>query len=156
MLDMLRRFVSDLTSDAPTAKPADGTRLATIAILIEAARIDGDFNEVERERIATLVEQRFGIGELEATALMKEAEARAEGSSDFHGFTAAINRGLEHDERGRIIEMLWEVSLADGELDALEDSLIRRVAGLIYVDDNERAAARHRALARLGRADPAA
>jgi len=45
---------------------------------------------------------------------------------------------------------MWEVAYADGVLDPHEDMLLRRVAGLIHVPDRDRAAARRRALARLG------
>jgi uncharacterized tellurite resistance protein B-like protein len=51
-----------------------------------------------------------------------------------------------------IIEMLWEVVYADGILTAEEDSLIRRVAGLIYVSDGDRAAARRKILRASGQA----
>jgi uncharacterized tellurite resistance protein B-like protein len=51
--------------------------------------------------------------------------------------------------------MMWEVAYADGTLDPLEDSLLRRVGGLIDVSDHERGEARLRVLKRLGRADPA-
>ena len=47
-----------------------------------------------------------------------------------------------------VIEMLWDVAYADGVLDPEEDLLIRRIAGLIYVDDRERVMARQRVLAR--------
>jgi uncharacterized tellurite resistance protein B-like protein len=53
-----------------------------------------------------------------------------------------------------MIEMLWEVVYADGELHDLEASLLRRVGGLLYVSDRDRGAARMRVLNRLGIADP--
>ena len=46
--------------------------------------------------------------------------------------------------------MLWEVAYADGVLDPLEDTLLRRIGGLIDVSDRERGAARLRVVARLG------
>jgi uncharacterized tellurite resistance protein B-like protein len=46
--------------------------------------------------------------------------------------------------------MLWEVAYADGVLDPLEDSLLRRVGGLIDVSDHERGEAKQRVLRRLG------
>jgi uncharacterized tellurite resistance protein B-like protein len=59
---------------------------------------------------------------------------------------------LSYEERVHIIEMLWEVAYADGVLTAEEDSLIRRVAGLIYVSDTDRAAARRNVLRAKGHA----
>jgi uncharacterized tellurite resistance protein B-like protein len=58
---------------------------------------------------------------------------------------------MDPEERIRLIEMLWEVAYADGVLDAEEDLLLRRVAGLIYVSDQDRVAARQRVLRRLGK-----
>jgi uncharacterized tellurite resistance protein B-like protein len=52
-------------------------------------------------------------------------------------------------QRSHLIEMLWEVAYADGVLDPQEDALLRRVAGLIYVSDADRVAARQRVLQRL-------
>jgi uncharacterized tellurite resistance protein B-like protein len=46
--------------------------------------------------------------------------------------------------------MLWEVAYADGVLDPEEDLLIRRISGLMYVEDRERVLARQRVAARLG------
>jgi DNA polymerase-3 subunit gamma/tau len=53
---------------------------------------------------------------------------------------------INHALQGEIIEMLWRVAYADGELDPHEDALIRQLAGLIHVTDRERAFARQRAL----------
>jgi uncharacterized tellurite resistance protein B-like protein len=52
------------------------------------------------------------------------------------------------------MEMLWEVVLADGTVDALEDTLLRRIGGLIYVPDRERGAARQRVVQRLAGGSP--
>ena len=51
---------------------------------------------------------------------------------------------MEYEERVHLIEMLWDVAYADGVLDPNEDTLIRKVAGLIYVSDHDRGAARRR------------
>ena len=73
----------------------------------------------------------------------------AESAELFH-FTRIINQRLAFEERVELIEMLWEVAYADRVLDEYEDSLLRRVGGLIYVPDRERATARQRVLKRLG------
>jgi uncharacterized tellurite resistance protein B-like protein len=66
------------------------------------------------------------------------------------GFARTINERLGRERRIELIEMLWEVAYADGVLDPLEDTLLRRIGGLIDVPDRERGAARLRVLARLG------
>jgi uncharacterized tellurite resistance protein B-like protein len=68
----------------------------------------------------------------------------------WHGFTTAIKDGFEPAERVELIEMLWEVVYADGQLHDYEASLLRRIAGLLYVSDRNSGEARKRVLARLG------
>jgi uncharacterized tellurite resistance protein B-like protein len=77
------------------------------------------------------------------------AEKRAEESNQLYAFTRLAVEKL--DERGRVqlIEMLWEVAYADGVLDPDEDTLLRRVAGLLYVSDYDRGEARKRVLRRM-------
>ena len=54
------------------------------------------------------------------------------------------------EERVGILELLWEVVYADGQLHDYEASLLRRVAGLLYVSDRESGEARLRVMGRLG------
>ena len=61
-----------------------------------------------------------------------------------------VHTEFAFEERVELIEMLWEVAYAYGVLDEYEDSLLRRVGGLIYVPDRERGEARQRVLKRLG------
>ncbi|MEI9982189.1 MAG: TerB family tellurite resistance protein [Aliidongia sp.] len=78
---------------------------------------------------------------------------RAEESSQILPFTRLVVDRLGPPERVLVIEMLYEVVLADGELHPDEDTLVRRVAGLIYVTDHDRGAARKRVRERLGLPD---
>jgi uncharacterized tellurite resistance protein B-like protein len=125
-------------------------QLAAAALLVEAARLDQGFAEAERSRIEELVVERFGLAADEAADLVAEAEQMATDSVQWQGFTRAIKDGFDYDERVEIIEMLWEVAYADGELHDFEASLIRRITGLLYVADRESGEARKRVLARLG------
>jgi Uncharacterized protein conserved in bacteria len=52
-----------------------------------------------------------------------------------------------------LLELLWEVAYADGKIDPMEDMLLRKLAGLLYIDDRERGLARQRVEARLGMKD---
>ena len=128
----------------------DELHLAAAALLVEAASMDSDFDEAERSRVRGLLRSRFALSEEEADELIREAERRVEKSTQYHSFTLTIKERFSHEERIELVEMLWEVVYADGELHDHEASLLRRIAGLIYVTDRERGEARKRALARLG------
>ena len=68
---------------------------------------------------------------------------------EIHGLTRAIRAETEPEDRVAIMEMVWMVVLADGELHEYESQLMRRLAGLLYVDDIDPGRAAKRARARL-------
>jgi uncharacterized tellurite resistance protein B-like protein len=139
---------------APAAEETGGTvRLAATALLVEAAFVDDSYNAAERAAIRRLLERRFGLSEAAARELLADAVRTVEHSAQLFRFTQRINERLSLDQRIALIEMLWEVVFADGELDPLEDTLLRRIGGLIEVSDRDRGLARRRVLQRLGRGE---
>jgi uncharacterized tellurite resistance protein B-like protein len=135
----------------PEAQPArrDDLQIAVAVLLVEAARMDDHFDEQERAVIEQLLGHRFQLSREETRELLAAAEETADRSLQLHPFTRLTVERMEPKKRIRLIEMLWEVAYADGKLDPDEDLLLRRVAGLIYVSDEDRVAARQRVLKRL-------
>ena len=151
MLDRLRRLLSGRSPEArPAARSFEERQLAAAALMVEAATMDRGFAAAERSRIGDLIRERFALAADEAADLLAEAERAAAASVQWHGFTTAIKDGFDHAERVELVEMLWEVAYADGELHDYEASLLRRIAGLLYVSDRESGEARKRVRARLG------
>jgi uncharacterized tellurite resistance protein B-like protein len=132
------------------AEPADSVPLALCALLVEAANSDDHFDPEERKVIAELLERRFKLSPARARALLKAGERAVERSAELFHFTRIINERLLPEQRVELIEMLWEVTYADGVLDQFEDTLLRRIGGLIYIPDRERGLARQRVLKRRG------
>ena len=151
---MIARVLDFLTGRAPpaVAAGADELELAVAALLIEAARMDDDFDGDERATIERLLAANFELTPAAVRALVGEAEAAVCHSTQFFPFTQQICKRLEPEARVQIIQMLWEVAYADGVLDPQEDMLQRRIAGLIYVSEGARGMARKRALEKLAAA----
>lgn len=150
MIERLKALLS-----GPRQEVEDDTgalRLAVGALLVEAAQMDANFDEQERQTIATLLARRFSLGDEEARQLVETAEAQAEDSEQLYSFTRTVKDELDHEERIELMEMLWQVAYADGELHHYEANLMRRLAGLLYISDRESGAARKRVMARLGSA----
>lgn len=112
--------------------------------------MDQDFKESERKTIATLLADRFEMSTEEAETLINQADKKVDNTEQYFPFTRDINLQMSGEERVHVIEMLWSVAYADGELDPYEDALIRQIAGLIHVTDRDRMQARKRALAKHG------
>ncbi len=148
MLDFLDRLLGQASHD-PAGPRFARHHLAAAALLVEAGLTDGEFGTAERSRVGHLLAERFGLGQAVASALLERAEAEARDAVEWHGFTNVLKQAYDAEGRIEIVEMLWEVVLADGRVDDYEASLMRRVAGLLYVADGASAEARERARRRL-------
>ena len=140
--------------DAPRStgprRSFEDLQVAAAALLVEAAEMDSNFEAEERARILDLTQARFGLSAAEAESLVELAREKVDRANDLYGFTRIVKDRFVHEERVELMEMLWEVGYADGKLDDREASLMRRIAGLIYVSDRESGSARKRAMRKLG------
>lgn len=146
MLGLLKTLLGHGPDDSEAAR----LRVAVAALMVEAATLDGTFDADERARVLDLLSRRFQLSETQAGALLAEAEKVQDRAAGLEGLTRTVKNALDHDQRVEVLEMLWEVVYADGQLHDYEANLLRRLAGLVYVSDQEAGAARKRALARMG------
>lgn len=150
---MLKRIKSFLTGDAAPAADDNEDELAaaTVAILVETAQLDGDFDAHERETIHAILVDRFGLSGDDADELVEAALSGGDGGANgVYAATRLIRDNYSEEERIDILEMLWRVAYADGTLHDYEANLVRRVAGLLYVQDRDSGIARKRAMQDLG------
>ncbi len=152
MFARLKRLLTETPPEAGGGKAHsfEERQLAAAALMVEAARLDDDFDAEERARIETLLQDQFALSAAEAGDLLSAGEKASDDSIEWQGFTRKIKDGFEPEERVSLIEMLWEVAYADGTLHDYEASLIRRITGLLYVSDRESGEAKKRVLRRLG------
>ena len=150
MIEEILAWFSAAPDDGKGGGGRDPLQLALTALLVEVAHSDNDFSEAERAVIARLLERRFSLTDAQARGLSDAADRAATRAVELFHFTRIINGRLSPEERVGLIEMLWEVAYADGTLDKFEDTLLRRIGGLIDVPDRERGVARQRVLKRLG------
>lgn len=155
MLEDIKRFFSDLIDDTKTQQHfgPDDYRLATAALLVHVATLDGDLSDQERERLVALVQLRFGLDLALADELVAAAEAADREAVDFYRFTSILMRTLDEGGRQRIVEMMWEMALADGAVSEFEDNVVWRVADLLAVSGPQRIALRQRVADGLAMAD---
>jgi uncharacterized tellurite resistance protein B-like protein len=155
---MFDQILKLLNAPEPKTGSRDDLQTAVAVLLVEAARRDDTFDSVERATIERLLAEKFGLSAEATRQLLAHAESTADRTSQLHPFTRLAVERMDPEQRVRLIEMLWEVSYADGILDPEEDALVRRIAGLIYVSDADRVAARQNVLRRIqqkqGTTDP--
>ena len=125
-------------------------RLACAALMTRAAWLDGTLDEGEESALRDLMMKRFEISPEEADEILKAAMADLDKSNDLYRYTKDLRDNFDADERLKLIEMIWEVVYADGVLHDFEATLMRRLAGLLYVDDRDSGEAKKRVMHKLG------
>ena len=151
MLDGLRQFIADVVSPHAQQDQAfddTGYRLAATALLVHVVSLDGEPSELEKRKLHSLIESRFGLDpgtadRLIASAMLVEGEA-----VDLYHFTSVIMRSVDEQGRLRIVEMMGELVNADGQVSEFEDNVVWRAADLLGVSSRDRIDLKHRVAAR--------
>jgi len=102
------------------------------ALLIHAAKIDENYTKKEEEIIKkTLIE--LGLEKDEVSETVEEAKIIEESSNQILDFTREV-KNLHDQDKIKIIESLWSIIYSNKEADIYESNLMRRLAGLLYID----------------------
>jgi uncharacterized tellurite resistance protein B-like protein len=147
MLDGLRQFIADIvtpSADQERAFDDTGYRLAATALLVHVVSLDGEPTEVEKRKLHSLIESSFKLDPGTADRLIASA-TKVEGEAvDLYHFTSVIMRSVDEEGRRRIIEMMWELVYADGQVSEFEDNVVWRAADLLAVSSRDRIDLKHR------------
>ena len=106
----------------------------TCALLIHAAKIDENYTKNEEEIIKkTLIE--LGAKEETIFQTIKDAKSIEENSNQILDFTREV-KNLPENDKIKIVEALWSIIYSNNEADIYETNLMRRLAGLLYIDSS--------------------
>ena len=114
-----------------------GIRLATATLMAEVARADKVLDVRELAELRDLLRERFALSDEETAQIVNDGISESEHSVSLQGFTRPLHEALSDDEKSAIVDMLWRVAAADGELDKHEDALIAKIGELLYVPRSE-------------------
>ena len=149
MLDILKRFFSktesELSKNANQPTEHD-VRIAACALFVEMARIDEKFTEAEMQTILSIVQQRYGLTQEHADALVAEADKELDKSVDLWQFARLINENYSPDEKIEIIEILWQMVFVDGKMDRYEHYLMNKLKNLLRLSHDQLIAAKLKVL----------
>jgi uncharacterized tellurite resistance protein B-like protein len=147
MLDGLRQFIADIvapSADQDLAFDDTGYLLAATALLVHVVSLDGEPSAAETRKLHSLIESRFKLDPGKADQLIAQA-TRAEGEAvDLYRFTSVIMRSVNEEGRLRIIEMMWELVYADGQVSEFEDNVVWRAADLLGISSRDRLELKHK------------
>jgi len=139
---MIKNFFKKKSKSTEELVEHNDERVALTALLIKIAKSDYEYSSLEKSSIKIILKKRFSISELEVTDLITKAELLEDESSDSVRFTKVIKEFVPLEKRNEIIEIFWELVLADGIREDDENSLLRILGSLLGVNDRDVAFAR--------------
>ena len=147
MLKTLKNLFDSLIAPVEETPQAQdhALKLATAVLLVEVMRADPASHADERQAVLASLREKFALQESELSRLVELAVQTAQSASDYHQFTSRINATLDHSQKIRIVEHMWQVAYADDHLHANENQLISKIAGLLHVTHGEYIGAKLRA-----------
>jgi len=104
-------------------------------LMIEAANTDGNVSQDEVNKISLVLTEIFKEDPSDVKRVLTKTLKNKDEPTSLQFFTYKINKSFDIEKKLLLIETLWEIILADGEIHDFESNLIRRLAGLFYVSD---------------------
>ena len=116
--------------------------LAAAMVLLEVAWADHEIEERELTLIRTALQTLYAIDSAQVESVIKEARVEHESAIGIASFTRTLNEQLDTQERRLLLEHLWRMNSFDGSEFHYEESVIRRVTELLYLNHSDFIAAK--------------
>ncbi|MBA6232078.1 MULTISPECIES: tellurite resistance TerB family protein [unclassified Colwellia] len=138
MLTKISSFFQNLANDLADNATKDNANEVTIelacaVLLCEVMRADGHFDQHEQAKLAILLVEQFNLNEEEVKQVIDEALMQSEQATDFYRYTSKINQHFSIEQRITMVEHLWKMAYADGELVSIEEHVIRKIGDLLQL-----------------------
>ena len=131
-MNFFKKIFQNEESEEPTIDDKTSIK-ACVALLLETSMADEILDESELMALKNTLQKDFQINEDEIDELIDLAKGNVEDSTSLYEFTRDINDNFDAAERVKLIESMWKIAYADGNIDKYEEHIIRKVSNLIYV-----------------------
>ena len=148
MLKSLKK-IFDKTENNSVESSSNEELYLLCGIMIEAALSDGKVDKIEIEKISKILTEKFNENPSQVKTTLDQCIKEMNEPKSLHVFTSKFNKIFSNEKKYLLIQTLWEILLADGEIHDYESNLIRRLAGLLYISDVNCGNAKKRALSNL-------
>ena len=146
MINLLRNFFENKEIDQNSE---DSNLELLCGLMIEAANSDGDIGAEEIKKIRETLINIFKENPDKVDSVLEQSIKNSNNSKSLYYYSSKINKNYSDEKKILLIEILWEIVLADGQVHDYESSIIRRLSGLLYISDINSGNARKRALSKI-------
>lgn len=146
MAGLFERLLASINQ--PDASEADAIQIERVSaiLLVEIARSDHEVEPAERDEIARAIGASSALTAEEISELIEEALRDVDVTLSLHSHVSEINSQFDKKNKIALVEQMWRVALADGNIDQYEEYTIRKLCDLIHVKHRDFMQAKHRAI----------
>ncbi|MCV6614673.1 MAG: TerB family tellurite resistance protein [Cellvibrionaceae bacterium] len=144
MFDFFRQLF-EAPANSEASSPEQAVDLAAAALLIEIAVSDEHFCEDELGTLEGILKQRMGISQPQLDQIIEQAKAEQHDATSLHQFTSLLNQHYSPIQKRDLVQYMWLIAYADGNLDKYEEYMIRKIAELIHLSHSDFILAKTRA-----------
>lgn len=137
---MLQQWLKNLQvkSDAPSQPDEYWFERVTALLLVEISRADSEIDDAELATIAAAIKNSsHSLDAAEIDEIIATAKKDSDHTISFREHVRLINKNCSREQKLSLIEQMWRVAYADGDLDKYEEYTIRKLADLLYVEHQE-------------------
>ena len=136
---MLNRILNFIKLSETKSKESDSNDIIVcgLALLIEVAKSDNEFSDVELKEITQIACHQFSIPQEQKGELLTLAKSISTESTSLYEYTRLINDLCDYQDKLKLINNLWTIAFADKHLDKYEEFLIRKISDLLYVSHSD-------------------
>ena len=137
MLKFFHSLFQEYDSEKPQTNNNEDLAVAVCTLLLEAAHSDMTFSNDEEDHIAKLMKNHFSLDEKNYTKIKEQATRAQKESVGLYGFTKVVRKQYSHEERRKVLTMLWEIVLTDNKIDPYEEQLMRNIYDIIGLEHQD-------------------
>lgn len=123
---------------------------AAAALMVEIMAVDHEWAEEEEAHILQLLQDSLGLSPQDAQALIVQARVDHAESNDLYRYTSVINENYSSEQKRTLLERLWTVAYADGQIDRYEEHMLRKLADLLHLPHSQYIQAKLSARSEMG------
>ncbi|WP_404399934.1 TerB family tellurite resistance protein [Idiomarina seosinensis] len=131
-----KNFDTEASDKALVIEPLDQYQTLSLILMTEIGLADGAFSPEERDHLMSDLHNEYELTDEQAEKAVAEAIREVREAHSLQHFTAPL-KNLPYDDKLSLLENLWRLAYADKQLDPYEESMLRKLADLLYISHSD-------------------
>lgn len=136
-IERIKAATETSLSQTNDADMLDDVARVSAALLVEVARADHQLETTEVQSITKALQQSSSLDDSEVEQIVNAAVVDADSAISLHDHVKLVNEQFDRDKKRMLIEQMWRVAAADGNIDRYEDYTIRKLSDLFHIPHAE-------------------